>query len=350
MPNFKFLEVHAVDHCNNNCRWCHNYSPFSPQKEYEARDYFEGLDFLRAKKIEVEKISLMGGEPFLHSDITQFAFHLFERYQTQLVITTNGFWLSEDTIKDHKDLWKLLTYVKISRYPNIEKRLGGEKRFYELISSIKNYNPSIMIDFPDKGRFRELEFHEDPVEPTRFCGNSHCTALLPDMKIGRCGAGSYAHFAPEGMLSEAFKNNKHMIYDLRKFDSNSFNFWKERYPLDACSYCSFSTMTHGNTWKVERGRAPFNKTYELEYHYTQGRRRIGLNRPDGARQKAGLILEQYGEKPEVHMLNGLAARQQGDAASALNSFAQVLQLDPNNREAQEHIHSIRKNISHSHAQ
>lgn len=59
-----FVEVHLVDHCNHTCRWCHNYSPNSPKREYKAEDYFEGLDLLRANKVDLNSISLMGANPF----------------------------------------------------------------------------------------------------------------------------------------------------------------------------------------------------------------------------------------------------------------------------------------------
>lgn len=345
MANFPFIEVHAVDHCNNNCRWCHNYSPFSPKKEYQASDYFEGFDFLIEKEHNFQIISLMGGEPFLHSNITLFAHQFLERYRKPQIITTNGFWLSETAVKDYQDLWSMLNIVKISRYPTIEKRLGGADEFKRLVNLIKEYNPKIVIEFPDKGTFNTLEFYEEPIEVEHYCGNSGCIALLPDMKIARCGAGAYTHLAPEGMVSEAFTNNKDIIYDLRTYDIYSFNFWKHRYPLDGCSYCSFAKKNVGGAWKMEKGRTPFNTAYELEYYYSRGIQKIALRHTQEVKQEAAAMLAQYGEQPEAHMLAGLAAMQSGDANTALESFTNVLQLAPGNKEALTHIQQIRKQVS-----
>ncbi|MGL1863909.1 MAG: radical SAM protein [Pseudodesulfovibrio sp.] len=342
MPHFPFIEVHAVDHCNNNCRWCHNYSPFSPQKEYEAKDYFEGLDFLVKNKITINTISLMGGEPFLHSDITRFAFDLFKRYRTPLMITTNGFWLSEESIKEYKHLWTMLSMVKVSRYPTIEKRLGGAKEFKRLVGLIKQYNPKIIVEFPDKGHFNKLEFYTAPIEPELFCANSQCSALLPDMKVGRCGAGAYAHLAPEGSLTEEFKNSNHMLYDLRTFDWQSFRLWRRRYPLDACNYCSFGQKTRSGSWKVEQGRKPFNREYELNYYYNSGKNQVFSQQPQKALNKANFMIENYGEKPEAFILSGLASLQLNDVPSAVNSFSHALKLDPTNRDARGYLANISK--------
>ena len=120
-----FVEVHLVHHCNHTCRWCHNYSPNSPKREYKAEDYFEGLDLLRANKVDLNSISLM----------------------------------------------------------------GGEKNILPLFGLIRHYNPNLHIMWPDKFKFNELKFFAEPREERIYCGNSECLALvnLPDgPTLGRC--------------------------------------------------------------------------------------------------------------------------------------------------------------------
>lgn len=346
MTMLKFLEVHVVDHCNNNCRWCHNYSPFSPKKEYEAKDYFDGLDLLEQRFPEQSfgAISLMGGEPFLHSDLIRFAYRMKERYRKPLLITTNGFWMSDEAIAAYKDLWRILNHVKISRYPTIEKRLGGEEEMKRLAESIKKYNPGIRVDFPDKWKFNKLEFFCEPVEVELYCGNSRCIALLPDMTMHRCGAGAYAHFAPEGMLTDAFKNSKHMSYDLKQFRHDTYMFWLNRYPMDACAYCSFALKTKGGEWKVEKGLKPFNNEYEQEYHLGLAKRMLIMNKPDHARREAAYMRQRYGDQPEVFMLEGILNAHTGDMLKALHAFGNVLAMDSTNEEAARYVHSIQCHI------
>ncbi|MFW5500770.1 MULTISPECIES: radical SAM protein [unclassified Maridesulfovibrio] len=333
MFDIPYVEIHTVDHCNNNCRWCHNYSPFCPEKEYEAGDYFPGLDILNGDNFNLGAISLMGGEPFLHSDITRFAFHIWERYKRPMVITSNGFWLSEDAVRAYKDLWQLMSLVKISRYPTIEKRLGGYEEAYRIAMLIKEYNPHVCIQFPQKSIFNKLETFEQPREVKRFCGNSHCMALLRDMTVHRCGAGGYQRFAPEGILSEGFRNCPHMSYDLKNFDYHDFVLWRSRFPLEACSYCNFSDRTPSVGWKVEKGHKPFNMDYELAYHYNLAKSMVIQENLEDAQSRAEFIRCNYGELPQVDVITGLIASQHGDMAGSLKAFSSALQKDSKNPDA-----------------
>ncbi|MBI9112757.1 radical SAM protein [Maridesulfovibrio ferrireducens] len=344
MDSLGFLEVHAVDHCNHNCRWCHNYSPFSPKKEYEAKDYFEGLDVLQKNKVIPQVISIMGGEPFLHSNLTKFAFHLFERYRKRLMITTNGFWLSIEAVKAYDTLWKMISVLKVSRYPTIEKRLGGAEEEKKVVDFIKKTYPHLHVMFPQKAIFNKLEFFEKPVEVKRYCGNSSCIALLPNMKMARCGAGAYAHLAPEGVLPEGFKKCTQMFYDLQNFKPSSFKLWYNLYPLEACSYCSFSENDIQVSWKVEKGRTPFNDDYDFEYFCNLGKAMIIQNNIPAAKQQIRYLFERFGEKAEISVLAGIASINSGNLQEGLSSFAEALELDSDNAEARKFLHQVREQV------
>jgi tetratricopeptide (TPR) repeat protein len=326
--NFGWLEVHAVDHCNHNCRWCHNYSPFAPKRNYEAREYFDGLDVLKKNNINYHALSVMGGEPFLHSNLIEFSYTLLERYRKPLMLTTNGFWLSAADIDLYKDLWRIVSKLRMSRYPTIMKRLGGAGRVAELLERIKQYNHHIVIDFCGKEIFNKLEFWDNPADPQVYCGNVECTALLPDMTMGRCGAGAYTRFAPDGMISDSFLNSKDMMYDLRKFDRDSFWLWRKKYPLDACSYCNFSQKIRSVSWKVEKGRKPFNHDMEMDYHIAAGAVMINQGYSEQAAQRMQLIREQFGETKELKNLEGLLMYSAGNIDSAAQSFKKALEIDP----------------------
>ncbi|WP_035261305.1 radical SAM protein [Desulfonatronum lacustre] len=324
---FGWLEVHAVDHCNHNCRWCHNYSPFAASREYEAKEYFDGLDVLKKNDIHYHSLSIMGGEPFLHQDLTGFAYALLERYRKPLMLTTNGFWLSLEDIRLYKDLWLVINTLRVSRYPTIMRRLGGEQVVSKLLNKIREINPNICIDFCDKAVFNKLEFWNSPEQPQLYCGNVECTALLSDMRMGRCGAGAYTRFAPKGMIPDAFLASKDMIYDLKQFNRDSFWFWRKRYPLDACSYCNFSQKLRSGPWKVEPGRKPFNESLEQQYHIHAAA--IMLNRGDVLESENRLryIENNYDISKEYSNLAGLIKFQKGEYQDANLLFRQALSQD-----------------------
>ena len=198
------------------------------------------MDILARNGVVCDLLSIMGGEPFLHHNLPDFCIKLVLRYERPLYMTTNGFWLSKENIRLYKDLWPLVYGLKVSRYPSMEKRLGGEARIQELFREIRLYNPQIKVEWPNKYAFNELKFFEEPVQPEIYCFNVNCLALLTDLRIGHCGAGAYRHLAPEGVLSRNFLESKDMFYNLKDFRMDSFILWHKRYPLDACGFCNLS--------------------------------------------------------------------------------------------------------------
>lgn len=324
-----YIEVHAVDHCNNNCRWCHNYSPGARPKEFKASEYFAGLDILVRNGVGISLISIMGGEPFLHSNIEAFLYGFLERYQIPIIMTTNGFWLSPDAVKSYQALWKMLSILKISNYPFIIKRLGGIARVAECITAIKACNKHLHIDFPDKAYFNKLVFFDQPREVLRYCGNSECLGLLTDNRLGRCGAGAYAHLAPEGRLPEAFQHSRHMFYDLNAFEPDAFWLWRKRYPLDACRYCNFAQTEISTRWKVEPGAGGlYNQAYEASYYTTMVQRLFLHGFSAEAEATMERIAKNYPPAKETCNTLGLILCQNNRQEAAAAYFQKALALDP----------------------
>lgn len=86
------FEVHITEHCNLNCRGCFHCSPLA-KKEFLSIEEYE-KDCRRLSELfqeNVECIELLGGEPLLHPQITEF-FRItrtcFEK--GRIVLVTNG--------------------------------------------------------------------------------------------------------------------------------------------------------------------------------------------------------------------------------------------------------------------
>lgn len=335
--SFGWVEVHAVDHCNNHCDSCHNYSPFAPRRNYAAEEYFDGLDILTLNKVNYVTISIMGGEPFLHPDLTAFADALQRRYAKYLICTTNCFWLSEEDIDHYEPLWRLLTTLTVSVYPNIVKKLGGMDRFKELLQYLKSRYPRLHVHMPDKFVFRRLSFYEEPEPVTLHCPNAECTCLLPDARLARCGAGAFQHFSQT--TSAGFAASQDMFYDLNAFDWQSFWFWRKRYPLDACSYCGLSKLEQIN-WKVQRGM-PYRHDLEAEYDVRIAEEMYRMGKVDKALARLMRTVERYPDCKEAHNDLGVIWSGLGRIAYACSSLERALELDPSFFAAQENLAAIR---------
>ena len=87
-----YLEHHIVDHCNLNCAGCSHFSPLASEWYESLEDFRKDFTELANKtNTQVKTIRIMGGEPLLHPQVTDFlitARQLFPTSEIQLV--TNG--------------------------------------------------------------------------------------------------------------------------------------------------------------------------------------------------------------------------------------------------------------------
>jgi organic radical activating enzyme len=86
------FDVHIADHCNLNCKCCVTFSPIAP-KYFLEKESFE-KDCARLAELsggKLEDISLLGGEPLLHPEITVIT-KIARKYfpETDIEILTNG--------------------------------------------------------------------------------------------------------------------------------------------------------------------------------------------------------------------------------------------------------------------
>lgn len=233
--SFGWIEIHCVDHCNNSCLYCNNHSPFAPKKEYTAEMYTKWLDKIIDSKIQFYCISIMGGEPFLHSNLEKFVTTLRDRYTQSLMLTTNGFWLSENNISKYENIFKNIDILCFSLYPSLEKTYGSFESARNFIARIQDLHRHIKVEIRTIKKFTTFQISHEPNEVDRYCGAADCTCLLPDGRMGRCGIGSFAHLTPHATPS--FLNAPDMFYDLDN-PQEDFWLWRKRWPLEACKFCN----------------------------------------------------------------------------------------------------------------
>ena len=108
------IDIHLTDHCNLNCKGCTHFSPLSEEFYLDYETFKKDIDRMaQLSNGRIKFIFLLGGEPLLHPNITQFFPHTrFLFPKTRIVVITNGILLNNQdenfyqSCKDNKiELW-----------------------------------------------------------------------------------------------------------------------------------------------------------------------------------------------------------------------------------------------------
>jgi len=230
------FEIHAVDHCNMFCKNCCKFSPYFTvkhgKKEYEAVDYFPWIDEMIRRNISFRRIIVLGGEPFLHSNLMEFVRELKQRYRKEIEILTNGTWMMSQ-IRE-LEVFQYVDVLSFSKYPAVVAKMPD---FDDRAMAIGRIYPNCRIEF--RGifdKFVDTGFSTEKFVPDRFCPSSDCTVLEADGRIWRCAMVCRAEDSPSAN-KEVLEARENDSYNLRRDDGCDFGEWKKRYPFNTCNYC-----------------------------------------------------------------------------------------------------------------
>ncbi len=118
-----YLEIEISEFCNLNCRCCCDFSNLAKEKCFYAYEEYE-KDLTRCAEIfsGIDKIRLMGGEPFLNPRIAEYARLAKTLFpDTDLRIVTNGTLLPRTELSLLRELGEIGAFLDISVYPPTKK-------------------------------------------------------------------------------------------------------------------------------------------------------------------------------------------------------------------------------------
>lgn len=117
-PTLDYLEMHVCDHCNLNCKGCSHFSPLFPPTFSSLQAYGDDLKELARLFSNIRTFRLMGGEPLLHPEVTEFLDMTRTAFpHATIALVTNGILLD----KQPESFWNLLSRrsirIDVSGYP-----------------------------------------------------------------------------------------------------------------------------------------------------------------------------------------------------------------------------------------
>lgn len=244
------LHIHLADHCNLNCRGCDNFSPLSPEV-FADIDVVE-RDCARISELSggrVNEVQLLGGEPLLHPQVTDF-FEIVRKYfpDTPVKIVTNGLLL----LKQRDHFWesckKNNIQIVVTRYPIklehdvIEKHVeekGVEFSFYGSTGTVAKTMQCSPLDVSGK---------QDPRDSFLRCNSANRCISLDNGKIYTCSLIPYVKYFNSRFNKNLVVSEKDSIDIYKVKDIDEILKFVSK-PMPFCRYCN----RKGTIWDIGFG-------------------------------------------------------------------------------------------------
>lgn len=243
---FYKVDIHLVEHCNLNCKYCCHFSSIAKEEYYDINEYEQ--DIKRLSEItngKLKEICLMGGEPLLHPQINKLL-ELTRKYfpDACIELITNAVLLnSRDSV-----FWKTLKDNNILLFPTLYPiNLKWDKVF----ENVRKYNIDFVAYYNGKKRkitpqniekykikeFFKLQLDFQGQQPT----DNNCFARWNCTFFGH--GKIYPCFVPSNIRHfnsyfnkniEVTENDYIDIYKVKSFDE-IYKFLDGPFPI--CRYC-----------------------------------------------------------------------------------------------------------------
>lgn len=245
-----YFATHIVEHCNLGCKGCDHCVPLAKPGFADPKNFDK--DFRRLAKLfdKVLHVGLMGGEPLLHPDLTEF-FDISRRHfpNSSIKLFTNGIILGSQNDKfwakcRENDIEIAITVYPINvNYAEIEQRIMQEK----VLFSFRN-NSDVCSKTLYKNVF-DLEGSQNPDESYNNCFHiSNFFTFLDNGKFYPCTiVRNSVNFSK--YFNKNLEITTHDSINIHKVKSGKdiLDFFKK--PIPFCKYCKTTCRTYGNKWE-----------------------------------------------------------------------------------------------------
>jgi len=246
----KRLEINVVHHCNLVCRGCSHLSPHLPK-------YFISPDKLRIelsalyRSCRPERVSLIGGEPLLHPNLTRiFQVVRNSGITKKIRVVTNGLLLSRMS----DSFWKAIDELHVSFYPIHQmKKLDLDVIQYRAKKSGINFVLRYQDYFSES--FLKVSNNDDTLvrKIYRTCSapKEACCHTLYDGYYYKCPKSVSIPLSYQDRYIGDVVQNGIRILGNNRFAHDLIGYLSSDDPLDACRYCLGSV---GKRFKPEQIR------------------------------------------------------------------------------------------------
>lgn len=177
-----YIEFWATSHCNLNCKGCSSCSPIAKKWFLDLKSMRRDLMRLNELDIDIHNITILGGEPLLHPELSKIMDIVKEVYSdARLGLITNGLMLMQMPCEFWNACAKYNAKLSITCFPVMSEDL--RRKIEE-----KLQNEKLDYDITNKKRFNKIltQNHTGDIQKiTDACGCNHAYNLK-DGKVARC--------------------------------------------------------------------------------------------------------------------------------------------------------------------
>ena len=238
-PQLYYLEFHAADNCNLNCKGCTHFSNIVKGNHFPNLRLLKS-DLRRLAELfeNIEYIRILGGEPFLNPDIGLIIKAVRDNFPySKIIIVTNGILLPNLKKEIFSTIRDANAQVTISMYPPlqgniecIENTLQEERVDYQFGERQNKYE--ICNKF---AKFMIRNGTSDGANEHERCRRKRCTFLY-EGRIYGCAFPALVKFY-NSYFDDNLKLDKGIdIYG--KENTGDIIYKKLLEPMEACCYCT----------------------------------------------------------------------------------------------------------------
>lgn len=244
------FEVHITDHCNLNCMGCYHFSPLCQEDYLDVREFER--DMRRMAYLcndQVSAITLLGGEPLLHPDVTAFFDISRKLFRTAVInLLTNGVLLG----KMPDSFWESCVENRIgvccTKYPVYVDYEGIEEKARQYGLKVSYHNDvgageKMLIKYPfDLTGTQDIEWNYE------HCTRSNKCITLKHGKLYTCPMAAHAHLAKDyfNLDLELAEGDYIDIYQAKSIDDLAEFLI---HPIPFCRYCNLQVKPEQLKWK-----------------------------------------------------------------------------------------------------
>lgn len=249
-PEDFYFEINIVRHCNLNCKSCSHFSPLASEKYEDPEEYDRHLQ--RLSELfggHVAHIILLGGEPLLHPQITEFM-RIVRAYfpATELFILTNGLLLSQMEDSFWESCRQYRVDISVTRYPitldykRLEELVRSHGLLFRLFGGTDVGTKTLWHEPKD------LTGGQDPLWEFTHCEQANVCYTLEGRRLYGCGTipGIPAFNDFFGQKMEITEQDSIDIYQAESADE-IMEFFAHPYPF--CRYCDWKHKTWDHPWE-----------------------------------------------------------------------------------------------------